>query len=285
MFPRLSPPSSFSRSSGRGSNGIALDYPGSAPSGGNSVIGFQSATLPTGARNAVVLAGTESQYTMTVGAGGALTLTANATTTDATSGQTVTISNATYVVFDGAATNASGYPQVMIIANNSGDATVAALYQSTFGRLPDLPGLDAWQHQLDSSAMTLAQIGQAFAGSAEFTSRYGSVATLGDQQYVADLYSNVLGRSPDQGGLTGWTSYLTSLEVANGGTTSGNLAARATVLLDFCASAEEVTNSSTWLTTVGSGAQAASAIPNDLTHVTANLVGVAPTSSSAVHLA
>ena len=133
---------------------------------------------------------------------------------------------------------------MMILANTAGDATVATLYQSTFGRLPDLPGLEAWQHQYDSGAMSLQQISQAFAGSGEFTSRYGAVAALSDLQYVTDMYSNVLGRSPDQGGLNGWTSYLTSLEVANGATTSANLAARATVLLDFCASAEEVTNSS-----------------------------------------
>jgi hypothetical protein len=60
--------------------------------------------------------------------------------------------------------------------------------------------------------------------------------------------------------------------------------ARAAVLQDFAASGEEATNASFWLTTVGSGTQAASAIPNDLAPMVAALVGIAPAGSSAVHL-
>ena len=174
----------------------------------------------------MVLAGSESQYALSVSSTGALTLTANASTADAAAGTVVQVTNASYVVFDGAATSNGIYQQMMILANTAGDATVATLYQATYGRLPDLPGLEAWQHQLDSGAMTLTQIGQAFSGSAEFASRYGSVSSLSDLQYVTDMYSNVLGRLPDQGGLTAWTNYLTGLETANGGATSANLAAR-----------------------------------------------------------
>ena len=131
------------------------------------------------------------------------------------------------------------YDQITFVANG-GDATVAELYQSTFGRTPDLPGLEAWQHQLDTGAMTLAQISQAFAGCGEFQSRYGTNTT--DTQFVDALYTNVLGRGADKGGEAAWVTYLGQQTTA-----SGAAAARATVLQDFAGCPEEATNAASWL--------------------------------------
>lgn len=257
-----------------GGTAYNMDVAGiSGQSDTNSVVGFQTASLPAGAKNAVVLAGGQSQYSLSFDAGGGLTVTANTATADATASQSVHITNASYVVFDNAATTDGIYQQMMVIAPNRGDYIVATLYQGSFGRLPDLPGLEAWQHQYDSGAMALNQIAQSFVGSSEFVQRYGAIASLSDQQYVTDLYANVLGRAPDQSGLSAWTTYLAGQEAAAGNTAAGNLAARATVLLDFCNSVEEITHASSWLT---SGVIAQPSVAHDVA-----LVGVAPATQAA----
>lgn len=100
---------------------------------------------------------------------------------------------------------------------------VIRLYYATFGRMPDYSGLYAWSETLRSGAQTAAQVGAAFASSAEFTATYGS---LSNGQFVQQIYRNVLGREADVGGLATWTGAL------DGGMTRGAL------LLAFADSAE-----------------------------------------------
>jgi len=97
------------------------------------------------------------------------------------------------------------------------------LYQSTFDRAPDLAGLGYWIAQLDHGA-SLDTVADGFIHGAEFIARYG--ATSSDQDFVANLYSNVLHRTPDQAGADYWNAQL------HGGIS------RASVLVAFSESAE-----------------------------------------------
>lgn len=51
----------------------------------------------------------------------------------------------------------------------------------------------------------LDTVSQSFAGSSEFTNRYGS---LSNRAYVQLVYQNVLGRPGDTGGVNYWTGQL-----------------------------------------------------------------------------
>jgi V8-like Glu-specific endopeptidase len=222
-----------------------LDVAGIASqTGTNSVIGWESANLHTG-NNVVVLGGPHSEYAVQVDATGQLVV-LDVSTGQSTSGESIVVDNATYVVFDGGATNASGALQaVMVIAGgtNGQDAELARLYQASFGRIPDLPGLDYWKGELDSGALTMAQIAQQFAGSSEFAALYGANAT--NTQYVDALYLNVLGRAPDSGGLTYWVDAL-----------NGNVQSRSAMLISFASSQECVADTNSWLADTSKGGYA-----------------------------
>lgn len=80
------------------------------------------------------------------------------------------------------------------------------LYRAYFLRIPDADGLRHWIAQR-RSGQSLAGISQFFASSSEFERRYG---TLTDQQFVALIYRNILGRPADSGGTAYWVSQLAS---------------------------------------------------------------------------
>jgi hypothetical protein len=77
-------------------------------------------------------------------------------------------------------------------------AFVTAQYQSILGRAPDATGLAGWTNQLNSGAMTQAQVKQAISSSAEAQIM---------PRVTAEYYS-VLGRAPDAGGLAFWTAQV-----------------------------------------------------------------------------
>ena len=84
-------------------------------------------------------------------------------------------------------------------------ASVARLYYAEFNRAPDAAGLSFWTGELADGAMSLTDEANAFAGSPEFASAYGS---LDNSAFVGLLYENVLGRAPDAAGLAAWTNAL-----------------------------------------------------------------------------
>ena len=104
-------------------------------------------------------------------------------------------------------------------------AGVARLYDTVFGRAPDLAGLTFWKEAIEAGAATLAQTAVAFTGSAEFRSQYDA---LGNREFANALYVNTLDRPADQAGLDYWTGVL------NSGV------GRADVALAFSESAEHV---------------------------------------------
>ncbi|MBD0270629.1 MAG: DUF4214 domain-containing protein [Acetobacteraceae bacterium] len=117
----------------------------------------------------------------------------------------------------------AGLVQNGIWDRNEAAAQVARLYDTVFGRLPDLPGLVVWKDVLESGRATPAQVADAFVGSTEFQARYGALENRG---FANALYVNTLDRPADQAGLDFWTAAL------DAGT------ARSGVVLAFSESAE-----------------------------------------------
>ncbi len=102
---------------------------------------------------------------------------------------------------------------------------VARLYDTVFGRRPDVGGLSFWTNALEDGAVTLAQVADAFAGSAEFRGGHGA---LTDREFVEALYGNALDRAPGEAEAGHWVDRLDAG------------AARSAVVLAFSESAEHV---------------------------------------------
>lgn len=115
---------------------------------------------------------------------------------------------------------------------NDAALTIARLYDATFDRLPDPGGLAAWTANLQGG-MSLLAIATAFAGSAEFQARYGTVTNA---QFITQMYQFCLNRNPDPAGFDHWVAQLDSG------------VSRAQMLLLFSESAEHVSlTRASWL--------------------------------------
>ena len=78
------------------------------------------------------------------------------------------------------------------------------LYRAAFDRAPDYGGLGFWLAALDGGC-SLSVVAQQFLDSAEFSARRSG---SDHEQYVTQLYANVLHRTPDQAGLAFWVDHL-----------------------------------------------------------------------------
>lgn len=81
------------------------------------------------------------------------------------------------------------------------------LYKAAFNRTPDEAGLSHNVTLMDGG-LSIFDMASAFIGSAEFRQTYGE--NVDDTTFITLLYGNVLGRSPDEAGLTGWREQLSS---------------------------------------------------------------------------
>jgi hypothetical protein len=118
----------------------------------------------------------------------------------------------------------SAHAGQVLLASSRANGEVARLYHTAFSRQPDAGGFEYWIGQR-LSGRPLTAIALEFARSKEFLGRYGH---LGDQEFVQQMYQNVMGRKADSGGLEYWTSRL------EGGNTRG------WVMVGFSESAEFV---------------------------------------------
>ncbi len=113
---------------------------------------------------------------------------------------------------------------------------IERLYQAAFGRTPDLAG---FKMQVGSglSADTLAH---NFVGSAEFQTSFVNPngGAFDVTNFATKLYTNILGRAPDSGGLAVQVNFYNSL-IATG---HADADARATLLQNFANSPEFVGN-------------------------------------------
>lgn len=126
---------------------------------------------------------------------------------------------------------------------------IARMYDASFDRLADAGGLAAWTNQL-KAGVSLVTIAGAFAGSAEFQARYGS---LSNQAFIEQLYRFTLNREGDPAGVQNWVNIL------NGG------ASRAQILASFSESAEHIAlTASLWLGGIRLiGAEGSALLPED----------------------
>lgn len=160
--------------------------------------------------NVSIYTGNKADYSWTAGDNGSVLLTDSTSNRDGTD----MLSNVQLLQFkDGVKFFLTG-----------DDARVARLYGAAFARAPDVDGLH-WQ--IDKGlhgGLTFLQLANNFQHSAEFVARYGS--NQSDEDYVLQLYRNVLGRDPDPAG------YQFQLDHVKAGL------ARDQLLLNFADSAE-----------------------------------------------
>jgi Domain of unknown function (DUF4214) len=102
------------------------------------------------------------------------------------------------------------------------------IYKAAFNRTPDTTGLGYWIAQMDKG-MNSVDVAARFIDSSEFRTLYGQNPSNAD--FLTKVYTNVLGRTPDQGGFNWWLNELNN----NPSKT------KAKVLADFSESAENQT--------------------------------------------
>jgi Ca2+-binding RTX toxin-like protein len=102
---------------------------------------------------------------------------------------------------------------------------VYRIYDSAFNRQADAGGLEGWVNAMYAGAK-IGDLVNGFMNSAEFTNTYGPINALSNTDFVNLLYTNVLNRTADSGGLASWVASL------DGGTS------RANVFLSFSESQE-----------------------------------------------
>ena len=88
---------------------------------------------------------------------------------------------------------------------SSQDALVYQLYQAAFARTPDNGGFRYWADVADRTGMSAISLADQFLAAPEFSQKYGNPDNLG---YATKMYGNVLGRTPDPGGLAYWAGQL-----------------------------------------------------------------------------
>ena len=92
------------------------------------------------------------------------------------------------------------------------------LYKATFNREPDAGGLGYWIAQADAGNKDAVRMAEDFVWSQEFQGLYGITTTdnygtgTDVEALVTGFYENVLGRTPDQGGLDFYTGVIESKE-------------------------------------------------------------------------
>jgi hypothetical protein len=92
------------------------------------------------------------------------------------------------------------------IAGNAGASY--RLYKAAFGRQPDSVGLGYWMKNLDKGADLAKDVASGFINSKEFQSLYGE--NTSNATFIANLYQNVLNRTPDAEGYAYWDKTLAS---------------------------------------------------------------------------
>ena len=116
------------------------------------------------------------------------------------------------------------FEDITIATDINGNAGKAyRLYEAAFDRKPDASGLGFWIKALDGG-VSLQSVAQGFVGSKEFKGLYGE--QISQAEFVSAVYTNVLGRAPDQAGADFWVTAL------------NNGASRAQVLMGFSESPE-----------------------------------------------
>lgn len=103
--------------------------------------------------------------------------------------------------------------EALVLANNSVEAAVSYLYETTFGRAADANGLDFWFDRA-REGVSLSDIANAFTASAEF----GAQGSTTNAAFIEGAFRNTFNRSASADELSQWNASLSS-----GSTTRGDL--------------------------------------------------------------
>jgi hypothetical protein len=95
---------------------------------------------------------------------------------------------------------------------NETAASIARLYYAALDRAPDAGGLTNWTNAVESG-LALSGVADSFLFSPEFQGKYG---TLSNEQFIEQIYQNVLDRPSDPGGFANWTGFLNSGQLDRG---------------------------------------------------------------------
>lgn len=160
-----------------------------------------------------VLAGDQTDYTVTFGPDGV-------SVTDRTADGlgTVELTNFEFLDFGNEIPMFDGPMDLTQFGGHTGlgEAEFSAfveMYIAYFNRAPDAVGLAFWGTAF-ANGMSMEDIASEFADQPETLAAYP--ADLSSIRFTADVYENVLGRSPDLDGLRFWTEALDSGAVGRG---------------------------------------------------------------------
>ncbi|HEX7132770.1 MAG TPA: trypsin-like serine protease [Iamia sp.] len=87
------------------------------------------------------------------------------------------------------------------------DATIVRLYQAVLGRRAENHGYQYWRERMLFGRYSATRVAEVMARSAEFKDEYGH---LNDEDFVEQLYQNILGRAGSPGDVDYWEGRLTA---------------------------------------------------------------------------
>lgn len=154
------------------------------------VAGLGNSSIIGGRGDTVQMRGNASDYTVTVDNGHAV-VTHNGTD------KVTDISKIQYVQLDNG--------KALVFAEDSEQAAITTLYETTFGRTADANGLQFWFDRA-AAGVSLDDIAGAFLNSAEYQASGRGQADNDD--FVQALYQQTFGRAADDDGLAFWTNAL-----------------------------------------------------------------------------
>lgn len=109
--------------------------------------------------------------------------------------------------YNGTVAEATSIDQVLAASDYSeSDADTLRLYRAFFSREPDIGGARYWIGET-RRGLTADNLAWSFKASAEFVATYGNTS---NDQFLSLLYSNMLGRTPDQKGYDYWLGQISS---------------------------------------------------------------------------
>ncbi|RLA42654.1 MAG: hypothetical protein DRR06_13965, partial [Gammaproteobacteria bacterium] len=86
------------------------------------------------------------------------------------------------------------------------EAAVAQLYIATYDRAPDATGLAYWVDKIDNQGWTIEDVAESFFDQDETAAMYP--VSLSNEDFITQIYLNVLDREPDEAGGTYWLAEL-----------------------------------------------------------------------------
>jgi hypothetical protein len=171
--------------------------------GGNATItgGPRNDTIIGGpGTNTSVYTGTSNYYTVTVTAGVPAITVQDKVGTDGTD----TVTNIQHLQFNDQTLDTTWFTKAAALTTDQ-LVDLTEMYIAYFDRAPDALGLDFWAAALHDGT-SLQQIAKLFFSAPETVAAYPAVQST--QDFVTEVYNNVLGRAPDGAGLNFWATNL-----------------------------------------------------------------------------